>query len=409
MPLLEVKDLSMHYSTTKGDVRAVDDVSFSLERGEALGLVGESGCGKTSIAISLLKLLPDNGRIVKGHAFFKVAEPAAVLSSSQNEEKMTELIRSLRAAQDRFIQVRLAGKKDKDEEPLVGYLRGVSKEERIISIEKENLSRNGKRQGQIDKLYLDLDQVTDLSLDLVSLSEDEIRGFRWKGISMVFQAAMNSLNPVYKVGDQIVEAILTHERVSEEAARARVVELFKLVGLDADRMDHYPHEYSGGMKQRAIIAMALSCNPEIIIADEPTTALDVIVQDKILKEMNEIRKKLNMSMIYISHDIAVIAEVSDWMGVMYAGKLVEFADTVTIFKKPSHPYTHALMNAFPSLRGEKRELQTLAGEPPDLLNPPTGCRFHPRCPYATETCEKEEPPFEHIGEGHWRACWHPLN
>ncbi len=317
MALLDVQNLTMHYTTKKGDVQAVDDVSFSLEQGEALGLVGESGCGKTSVAICLLKLLPDNARILGGHIYFK---------------------------------------------------------------------------GQ----------------DLVPLPEGEMRKVRWKGISMIFQAAMNSLNPVHRVGDQIVEAILTHEQISEEAARERVVELFKLVGLDPERMNHYPHEYSGGMKQRAIIAMALACNPDIIIADEPTTALDVIVQDKILHEMDAIRKKLNMGMIYISHDIAVIAEVSDKIGVMYAGKLVEFADTVTIFKRPVHPYTYALMHAFPSIKGEKRELQSLPGEPPDLLNPPSGCRFHPRCPYATPQCEREEPRWEELEPGHFVACWNPL-
>lgn len=317
MALLDVQDLRMHYVTKKGNVRAVDGVSFSLEQGEALGLVGESGCGKTSIAICLLKLFPENARILGGHIYFK-------------------------------------------------------------------------------------------GRDLIPLQEKEIRKVRWKGISMIFQAAMNSLNPVYKVGDQIIEAIRTHERVSEEAARERVVALFQLVGLDPERMNHYPHEYSGGMKQRAIIAMALACNPDIIIADEPTTALDVIVQDRILQEMNKIREKLNMGMIYISHDIAVIAEVADKIGVMYAGKLAEFADTVTIFKRPSHPYTHGLMNSFPSLRGEKRELQTIPGEPPDLLNPPSGCRFHPRCPYATSPCEKEEPAWEEIEPGHFVACWNPL-
>lgn len=317
MALLDVENLTMHYTTTKGDVQAVDDVSFSLEQGASLGLVGESGCGKTSIAISLIKLLPENARILDGHVYFK-------------------------------------------------------------------------------------DQ------DLVPMSEREIRRIRWKGISMVFQAAMNALNPVYRVGDQVVEAIRNHEHVSEEAARGRVAELFQLVGLDPERMNHYPHEYSGGMKQRAIIAMALACSPDIIIADEPTTALDVIVQDRILQEMDKVREKLNMGMIYISHDIAVIAEVADKIGVMYAGRMAEFADTITIFKHPSHPYTHALMNAFPSLRGEKRELQTIVGEPPDLLDPPSGCRFHPRCPYATPICEKEDPRWEEIESGHFIACWNPL-
>jgi len=316
--LLAVENLTMHYTTTKGDVQAVDDVSFELAKGESLGLVGESGCGKTSAAISILKLLPENAKILDGHIYFK-------------------------------------------------------------------------------------------EQDLVPLPEKEIRKIRWKGISMVFQAAMNSLNPVYRVGDQLIEAIQAHEKIDKEEARKRVAELFQLVDLDPERMDHYPHEYSGGMKQRAVIAMALACNPDIIIADEPTTALDVIVQDRILHEMDKIRERLNMGMIYISHDIAVIAEVSDRIGVMYAGKMVEFADTVTIFKRPAHPYTHALMNAFPSLLGEKRDLQMIVGEPPDLLDPPSGCRFHPRCPYVTPVCEREEPRWEEIEPNHFIACWNPLS
>lgn len=307
----------MYYMTKKGEVKAVDDVSFSLEQGEALGLVGESGCGKTSVALTLLKLLPENARFLKGRAYFK---------------------------------------------------------------------------GQ----------------DLVKLPEDQMRKVRWKGISMIFQAAMNSLNPVHRVGDQIIEAIQTHMSISMEAAKKRVAELYDLVGLDPKIMDRYPHEYSGGMKQRAVIAMALSCDPEIIIADEPTTALDVIVQEKILREMREIQKKLNMGMIYISHDIAVIAEVTDKMGVMYAGKLVEFGNTVDIFQRPLHPYTKALMSAFPSIEGEKRKLESLPGEPPDLINPPKGCRFHPRCPYAMAVCTKEDPRFEAHRDGHFAACWSPL-
>jgi len=317
MALLEVSDLTMHYTTKKGEVKAVDDVSFSLEQGEALGLVGESGCGKTSVALTLLKLLPENARFLGGHVYFK---------------------------------------------------------------------------GQ----------------DLVKMPEEQMRKVRWKGISMIFQAAMNSLNPVYRVGDQIIEAMQTHMNISIEKAKKRVAELYDLVGIDPNMMDRYPHEYSGGMKQRAVIAMALSCDPEIIIADEPTTALDVIVQEKILREMREIQKKLNMGMIYISHDIAVIAEVADKMGVMYAGRLVEFGNTEDIFQRPVHPYTKALMSAFPSIEGEKRKLESLPGEPPDLINPPQGCRFHPRCPYATAVCTKEAPRFEAHRDGHFAACWNPL-
>lgn len=316
MPLLDIQGLTMQYRTKMGPVHAVDDVSLAMEAGEALGLVGESGCGKTSVAMTLLRLLPDNAEIVGGQVWF-------------------------------------AG------------------------------------------------------VDLLSLSEEEMRRVRWRGISMVFQAAMNSLNPVYRVGDQIVEAIQEHQPLSDRQARARVDELFHLVGLDPKLMERYPHEYSGGMKQRAVIAMALACSPKLIIADEPTTALDVIVQDRILRRINEVRTQLNMSMMYISHDIAVIAEVCQRIGVMYAGKLVEVADTVTVFKRPAHPYTIALMSAFPSIQGEKRPLAQLPGEPPNLLAPPPGCRFHPRCPHASEVCTREEPKMEKVDPGHGVACWHP--
>ena len=316
MPLLDVKNLTMHYTTKMGDVHAVDDVSFAVEPGEAIGLVGESGCGKTSIALTLLRLLPDNAKFLGGSVLFE-------------------------------------------------------------------------------------------GVDIVRIPEEEMRKIRWRWISMIFQAAMNSLNPVYRVGDQIIEAIQTHFPIDYQAARRRVAELFDLVGLAPELMDRYPHEYSGGMKQRAVIAMALACAPKLVIADEPTTALDVIVQDRILRRIDEVRKELNMAMLYISHDIAVIAEVSQRIGVMYAGNLVEFADTVRIFKNPAHPYTIALMSAFPSIKGEKRKLQGLPGEPPDLLRPPSGCRFHPRCPYATAVCTESPPEYREIQPQHYVACWHP--
>ncbi|MBN1259959.1 MAG: ABC transporter ATP-binding protein [Anaerolineae bacterium] len=317
-PILSVQDLVMHYTTRKGDVSAVDGVSFDLENGKSLGLVGESGCGKTSIAFSLMKLLPDNAKIKGGSI----------------------------------------------------YVGGT---------------------------------------DILQLSHDELLKFRWQRIAMVFQAAMNALNPVYTVGDQIIEALDLHwGDLSREQSRERIGQLFEMVGLDPKLMDRYPHEFSGGMRQRAVIAMALSCNPDIIIADEPTTALDVIVQDRILRELKKIQEKLGMSMIYISHDIAVIAEVSDRIGVMYAGRMAELADGVDIFEHPLHPYTYALMRAFPSIKGEKHELVTLPGEPPDLLFPPPGCRFHPRCPRATDVCKQEQPPFADNGRGHFVACWHPM-
>ena len=316
-PVLQVIDLSMHYTTRQGEVKAVDRVSFNLAKGEVMGLVGESGCGKTSIAISLMGLLPDNARIVGGQAL-------------------------------------LGGD------------------------------------------------------DLLAMDEEQVREYRWRRISMVFQAAMNALNPVYRVGDQIVEAIENHyPNVSNAEARDTVARLFGLVGLDARLAARYPHEFSGGMRQRAVIAMALACQPDVMVADEPTTALDVIVQDRILRQLKEIQRDLSMSMIYITHDIAVIAEVSDRIGVMYAGRLVELGDTAQVFNSPIHPYTAGLLSVFPSIHGEKHELVTLGGDSINLADPPQGCRFHPRCPHATDVCRREEPPIVDR-DGHWAACWNPL-
>jgi peptide/nickel transport system ATP-binding protein len=316
-PLLSVRELTMEYKTKKGWVSAIDHVSFDLPKGLSMGLVGESGCGKTSIAMTLLRLLPDNAKIKGG-------------------------------------QILLDGK------------------------------------------------------DLIPLAEEQIQAVRWKRIAMVFQAAMNALDPVYRVGDQIIESIVRHEpNIQPQVARERVGKLFQLVGIDPKLMDRYPHEFSGGMRQRAVIAMSLSCNPDLIIADEPTTALDVIVQDQVLRELRKIQKQLNMSMIYISHDIAVIAEVAEVLAVMYAGRMAELSTSHDIFKRPLHPYTVALMGAFPSIRGPKHKLEALPGEPPDLLYPPKGCRFHPRCPRALAQCKKEQPPFEDAGGGHMVACWNP--
>jgi peptide/nickel transport system ATP-binding protein len=317
--ILHVDNLTMRYRTRAGEVSAVDGVSFTLDEGESLGLVGESGCGKTSVANSLLKLLPDNAHIIGGRIMFN-------------------------------------------------------------------------------------------DVDLAPLSEREMSRYRWRHIAMVFQAAMNALNPVYTVGDQIIEALETHVGAhTRKQARERVAQLFDLVGIDPKMIDRYPLEFSGGMRQRAVIAMALSCNPDLIVADEPTTALDVIVQDSLLNELKNLQRHIGMAMIYISHDIAVIAEVSDKIGVMYAGKLVELASSESIFYQPKHHYTAALMSSFPSVTGPKRELATLGGEPPNLLQPPSGCRFHPRCPAATDLCKTQEPPFKDHGNGHFAACWHPVS
>ncbi len=318
-PALEIDGLVLRYRTRSGEVSAVEDVSFALRSGEALGLVGESGCGKTSIALAVLRLLPDNAQIASGE----------------------------------------------------------------IRLEGENL---------------------------LTLGEEEMRQRRWRDIAMVFQGAMNSWNPVYRIGAQIKEAMDFHwpQRPSDARARERIAELFALVNLEPSLMDRYPHELSGGMRQRAVIAMALSCDPKVIIADEPTTALDVIVQDRILKSLKRIQRDLRMSVIYISHDIAVIAEVSEQIGVMYAGKLVELGPTPAVFSRPRHPYTWLLFSSTPSITGPRRKLQPLQGEPPNLLDPPTGCRFHPRCPLATARCTTQTPPLAPVtgATDQQVACWH---
>jgi len=315
MVLLDVQNLTTYYTTLRGPVRAVEDVSFQLEKGEAMGLAGESGCGKTTVALSLLRILPFNGRIMSG---------------------------------------------------------------KILLREK----------------------------DIVQLSEEKLRkDVRWKGISLIFQGAMNALNPVYKVENQIVEAIRLHESdVSKKQAREMVGKLFEMVGMEASRATNYPHEFSGGMRQRAMIAMALASNPDILIADEPGTALDVIVQAQVLKLLNELKKSLNLSIIMITHDLSLITETCEKLVIMYAGNIAESGDIISIHKKPLHPYTQDLISAFPNIQAEKRLMTSIPGSPPDLLQPPSGCRFHPRCKYAMDICRKETPKLKEAARGHYVAC-----
>jgi len=314
MVLLEVKDLKTYFFTNKGTVKAVDGVSFTLKRGEALGLAGESGCGKSTTAFSLLRIISPPGRIIDGE----------------------------------------------------------------ILLEGE---------------------------DLLKKSDEEMRKIRWKRISMIFQGAMNALNPVFKVGEQIKEAILLHENISEREAENRVKRLFRDVGLTQDRIDDYPHELSGGMRQRVMIAMALACNPDVVIADEPTTALDATIQAQILALMKELRKNLNNSTILITHDLSIIAETCNRVLIMYAGKIVELGNVVSLFINPIHPYTKGLIEAMPSIeKGKSKTLFAIPGDPPNLLDPPSGCRFHPRCPYSQEKCVKEEPKLMEIGKEYYVAC-----
>jgi peptide/nickel transport system ATP-binding protein len=312
--LLQVQGLCVYYLTSRGMVHALDGVNFDLRQGEALGLVGESGCGKTTVAMTIMRLLAPNAQVLSGHVLF------------QNH-------------------------------------------------------------------------------DLLAIEEEEMRHIRWKEISMIFQAAMNALNPVHRVGDQIVEAILTHDgEMRPERARDKAAELFAMVGLDPARMQDYPHQYSGGMRQRAIIAMALACGPSVIIADEPTTALDVVVQDQILSEMRRLQKEMGLSLLYISHDISIIARACDQTGVMYAGQLLEYGPTYDVLEAPLHPYTKGLMQSYPRITGPKTRLRPIGGEPPNLLNPPGGCRFCPRCPDGGARCLEERPPWRECREGHYALC-----
>jgi len=316
MAILEVEGLKTYFRTMRGYVRAVDGVSFRVEKGEAMGLAGESGCGKTTTALSVLKILPSNGVIVDGKIIF-------------------------------------------------------------------------------DKK------------DITKYSEDEMREkIRWKGISLIFQGAMNAMNPVQRVGDQIIEAIQLHESdVERKEADQRARRLLEIVGINPTRVDSYPHEFSGGMRQRAMIAMALASNPEIVIADEPGTALDVIVAAQVLKLLKELKEKLNLAMILITHDLSIIAEICEKTAIMYAGRIAEYGDVVAIFKDPFHPYTQGLIGAFPNIKDKQRiRMQSIPGSPPDLLHPPTGCRFHPRCQYAMDICKKEEPKLIEVGKSHSVAC-----
>ena len=241
--------------------------------------------------------------------------------------------------------------------------------------------------------------------DLLKISEGEMRKIRWGKIAMIFQAAMNALNPVHRVDNQIAEAILTHNpELEKEEALRQVKDLFQTVGIPEIRMRDYPHQYSGGMKQRAIIAMALACHPKLIIADEPTTALDVIVQDQILEEIKILQKEFNISMIFISHDISIVANVCSQIAVMYAGQIVEYGHREAVFDSPAHPYTKALISSYPTLTGKKSHLIPIPGETPNLLHPPAGCRFCERCTEAGSSCKAEPPLWVDIGPGHKALC-----
>ncbi len=313
--LLEVSQLSTDFLIEDAPpAHALESISFKLHEGEVLGLVGESGCGKTTLMLSVMRLLPANGRITDGTIHF-------------------------------------------------------------------------------------------LGNDLLSLSEQQMADVRWKNIAMIFQGAMNALNPVHTVGDQIAEAIILHNFINDpKVVKGRVAELLDLVGIGPGRANQYPHQYSGGMRQRAMIAMALACSPQVIIADEPTTALDVMVQAQILELLNRLRQHLGLSIIFVTHDLGVVAEMCDTVLVMYGGVTAEYADVDTIFNNPQHPYTRELLRAFPDLSQPTARLASIPGYPPRLNALPPGCRFAPRCPLVFDRCHVETPPLYRVEQGHWASC-----
>jgi len=314
--LLEVRGLKTHFATDRGLFRAVDGISFSVPRGRTIGLVGESGCGKSVTSLSVMGLVASPGKV----------EAEAVLFGDR---------------------------------------------------------------------------------DVLKLSADERRRLRGSKMSMIFQEPMTSLNPVHTVGQQIVEAILAHSAMTPRAARERAIEMLELVRIPsaAQRIDDFPHNMSGGMRQRVMIAMALSCEPALLIADEPTTALDVTIQAQILDLLSDLQQRLGMAILIITHDLGVIAEVADQVLVMYAGRIVESADVNDLFADPQHPYTIGLLGSIPRLDVDRERLSTIEGTVPSPNNQPKGCRFSPRCPFADRQCREEPPPLRDITTGHQVACW----
>jgi len=313
MKLLEIKNLKTYFAISKGNLKAVDGVSFDLDYGEALGIVGESGCGKTTAALSIARLLPKEGKIKGG-------------------------------------EILLEGR------------------------------------------------------DLTGMSETELCRIRWNDVAIIFQGAMNSLNPVMCIGDQIAEAIVLHKGCRRKEALEKAERMLELVEIPGERSRNYPHEFSGGMKQRVMIAMALACSPKIIIGDEPTTALDVMVQAQILNLLAKLRREFNMGLILITHDLSILGESCDRIAVMYAGKIVETGTVKDIFERTAHPYTERLIGCFPNIHKDKRIPEGIPGVPPNLLDTKEGCRFAPRCTKKKALCESREPKTEQIGENHFVAC-----
>lgn len=322
--VLDIKHVSVDYETDNDTVHAVNDVSFTLRRGQILGLAGESGSGKSTLAYAIARLLRPPALIINGSIIYYPhahhAQREAGKQRKQRNEKFTEPV------------------------------------------------------------------------DILRLSEKQLNKLRWDELSMVFQSAMNALNPVLTIGEQIIDVLDTHRpEMGADRRKQRALELLQVVGIAPDRMRSYPHELSGGMRQRAIIAIALALNPDIIILDEPTTALDVVIQREILLEIVRLRENFGFAVIFITHDLSLLLELADEVAIMYAGRIIETATQDEMYRRPRHPYSYGLLNSFPSLTGPRRKMYGIPGSPPDLRNIPTGCAFHPRCPMTFEVCPKELP------------------
>ena len=315
MSLLEIKDLVIRFDTEEGNVHAVNGVTLSVDQGKTLGLVGETGAGKTTTALGILRLVPEPGQVLGGSITYK---------------------------------------------------------------------------GE----------------DIMQMADKDVQDIRGNEISMIFQDPMTALNPVMTVGDQVAEVILRHQNCTKVEAQHRMIDILGKVGIGPDRASDYPHQVSGGMKQRVVIAIALACNPKLLLADEPTTALDVTIQAQVMRMINDLKKEFGTSMILITHDLGIVAESCDTVAIMYAGEIVEYGSLEDIFDHTAHPYTKGLFNSIPSLDKDTDRLQPIQGLMPDPANLPTGCHFHPRCPYATEACAVDHPGMTELAPGHLCRCLH---